>query len=84
MTVLSKVVPVAALLTAVVLTAFLVGLSWRHFPVVTAAVFGLFVVGGGFAVRHPKNAVGYSVTLGAVLGIFLGAAIILVRAMHAT
>lgn len=79
----SKAVPVAALLASIALSAFFVASSWSQSPIATAVVSSLCGLGAGLAVRQPKNAVGYSVTLGTVLGIFLGAAIILVRALHA-
>ena len=80
----SKFVPVAVLLLSVVLAAAVVVMSWRHYPMATSAAFFLFVVGGAFAVRHPRNKVGYSVTLGAVIGVFVGGAVVLIQATHAT
>jgi len=79
----STAAAVALLCISAAFVASIVVSAWRFWPIATGLAFFFFVVGGAFAVRHPKNIGAHSVSLGAILGVFLGSAIALVWCLHA-
>jgi hypothetical protein len=71
-------VPLTVLLLATSASALGTVYLWRSSPYLTAVVAFVFLLGGGFAIRYPRNAVAHSLLFGGVLGLFIGSGIALV------
>jgi hypothetical protein len=74
----SRRLAVLALLFAAAISGYAISLTWREYPATTAVGLAFFLLGGGIGLRHPRGALTYSLTLGAVLGMFIGTGVMLI------